>query len=201
MLDQSFVIIGTIIGSIGGIGYLLDTIKGRAKPNRVSFLLWSIAPFIIFAAQLQQQVGLSVIMTFSTGFIPFLIFLASFTNKQAEWKLSKFDLLCGALSLVGIICWQLTQEGNLAIIFSIIADALAAIPTIRKAYYHPETEIAWPWISTVLGVILTILTLQTYTLANAGFMIYIVIVNTIIYSLVQFKLGNRFHERASSGRI
>ena len=196
MLDQNFVIVGTIIGAIGVLAYLVDTVKGKVKPNRVSFLLWSIAPLIAFAAQINQGVGLESLMTFSTGFLPLTVFIASFVNKKAEWKLTKFDLFCGVLSIAGLILWLITKVGNLAIAFSIIADGLAALPTINKAYKYPSTEIAWPWIATSFGVILTLLTIDTLTFANSGFIIYILIVNTIIFSLVQFRIGEKLADKS-----
>jgi len=191
MLNQSFIIIGTLIGAAGSLAYLVDTVKGKVKPNRVSFLLWSIAPFIAFAAQIKQGVGLESLMTFSTGFLPLTVFIASFVNKKAEWKVTKFDVVCGVLSVVGLILWLVTKVGNVAITFGILADALAAIPTIVKAYKYPDTEIAWPWIATVCGVVLTLLTLSELTFANSGFIIYILIVNTLIFSLVQFRIGEK----------
>jgi len=191
MLNQNFIIIGTLIGAVGSLAYLIDTVKGKVKPNRVSFLLWSIAPLIAFAAQIKQGVGLESLMTFSTGFLPLTVFIASFVNKKAEWKVTKFDLVCGVLSIIGLILWLVTKVGNVAITFSILADGLAAIPTIVKAYKYPDTEIAWPWIATVFGVVLTLLTLNELTFANSGFIIYILIVNTLIFSLVQFRLGEK----------
>jgi hypothetical protein len=191
MLNQNFIIFGAVIGAVGSLSYLIKTVKGKVKPNRVSFLLWSVAPFIAFAAQIKQGVGLESLMTFSTGFLPLTVFIASFVNKNAEWKLTRFDLICGVLSVVGLILWLVTRVGNIAIIFSILADALAAVPTIIKAYKHPDTEMAWPWIATVFGVILTLLTLRQLTFANSGFIIYILIVNTIIFSLVQFRIGEK----------
>ena len=191
MLNQNFVIVGTLIGAAGACAYLWDTIKGKVKPNRVSFLLWSIAPMIAFAAQIKQGVGLESLMTFSTGFLPLLTFVASFTNKNAEWKLTRFDVACGILSVVGLILWLITKVGNVAIFFSIVADGLAALPTLVKAYEHPETEIAWPWLATCIGVALTLLTLKEWTFANSGFIIYIFIADLMIFSCVQFKLGKR----------
>ena len=94
--------------------------------------------------------------------------------------------------MVGLVLWQITKVGNVAIFFSILADGLAAVPTIVKAYHYPETELAWPWIATCLGVILTILTLKELTFANSGFIIYIFIVDGIIFSLVQFRIGKMF---------
>jgi hypothetical protein len=192
VLNPNFVIIGTLIGAAGSLAYLFDTIKGKVKPNRVSFLLWSIAPFIAFAAMIKQGAGIEALMTFSTGFLPLTVFIASFVNKKAEWKLTQFDLICGFLSIVGLILWLITKVGNVAIFFSIVADGLAAVPTIVKAYKYPETEIAWPWIATVFGVVLTLLTLNQLTFSNSAFIIYILIVNTLIFSLVQFKLGKKF---------
>jgi hypothetical protein len=201
MLNQNFIFIGTVIGAIGVLAYLVDTVKGKVKPNRVSFLLWSIAPLIAFAAQIKQGVGLESLMTFSTGFLPLTVFIASFVNKKAEWKLTKFDLFCGVLSIVGLVLWLITKVGNVAIAFSILADGLAALPTIIKAYKYPDTEIAWPWIATSFGVILTLLTINTLTFANSGFIIYILIVNTLIFSLVQFRIGEKLTGKSLLDKI
>ena len=200
MLSQNFIVIGTLIGAAGSLAYLVDTVKGKVKPNRVSFLLWSIAPFIAFAAQIKQGVGLESLMTFSTGFLPLTTFIASFVNKKAEWKITKFDLVCGALSILGLVLWLITKVGNIAITFSILADALAAIPTLVKAYRYPDTELAWPWIATVFGVVLTLLTINRLTFANSGFIIYILIVNTLIFSLVQFRIGERLGSKKHESR-
>jgi hypothetical protein len=199
MLHSNFVIIGTLIGAVGSFAYLIDTVKGKVKPNRVSFLLWSIAPLIAFFAQIKQGVGLEALMTFSTGFLPLTVLIASFVNKQAEWKLTRFDLLCGVLSLVGLVLWLVTKVGNVAIFFSIVADGLAAVPTIVKSYRYPDTELAWPWLATVIGVVLTLLTLPALTFANSGFIIYILVVNLLIFVLVQFRLGEKAGRSLSDG--
>ena len=103
MINEKFVIVGVIIEFLGGLSYLIDTLKGKVKPNRVTFFLWSLSPAIAFAAQIKQGVGIQSLMTFVTGFVPFTIFLASFINKKSYWKIKKFDLACGAISIIGLI--------------------------------------------------------------------------------------------------
>ncbi|MBI3956107.1 hypothetical protein HY339_02530 [Candidatus Gottesmanbacteria bacterium] len=191
MLPSYFVIIGAVIGSIGALWYLVDTIRGTVKPNRVSFLLWSIAPLIAFTAEVQKGVGIQSLMTFSVGFLPLLIFLASFVNKKAEWKITRFDLTCGALSLLALILWLITKEGNIAILLSIAADGLAAVPTIVKAYHHPETEVGWIWLAAAINGLLTLLTVTDWTLAHYGFPLYILLVDLTIYAPIQFELKKR----------
>ena len=189
MINQNFVILGAIIAAIGSLSYLIDTLKGKVKPNRVSFLLWSLAPLIAFLAEIKQGVGLQSLMTFIVGFLPLTIFIASFVNKQAEWKLTRFDLSCGALSIVGLILWYITKSGDTAILFSILADGLAALPTIVKSFNYPETESAWPYFTTTISAALTLLTIKVWNFANYAFPIYILLVTIVISSLVQFKLG------------
>jgi hypothetical protein len=195
MLNQNFVIVGAIIATIGSLSYLFDTVKGRVKPNRVSFLLWSLAPLIAFFAELKQGVGIQSLLTFVVGFLPLTIFAASFVNKKAEWRLTRFDLTCGALSLIGLMLWYITKSGNIAIIFSILADGLAALPTIVKSYNYPETESAWPYFMSMIFAVITVLTVKEWNVANAGFPLYIILVTLVIFSLVQFRLGKLIKSR------
>jgi hypothetical protein len=189
MINQNFVIVGAIIATVGSISYLLDTLKGKVKPNRVSFLLWSLAPLIAFFAEIKQGVGIQALMTFIVGFLPLTIFIASFVNKKAVWNLTGFDSICGVLSIVGLVLWYITKSGNIAIIFSITADALAAIPTVVKSFNYPETESAWPYLASTISAILTLLTVTVWNIANVAFPLYIVLITLVIFSLVQFKIG------------
>jgi hypothetical protein len=200
MINQNFVIVGAIIAAAGSVSYLRDTLKGKVKPNRVSFLLWSLAPLIAFFAEIKQGVGIQALMTFVVGFLPLTIFIASFVNKKAEWKLTRFDLMCGALSIVGLVLWYITKSGNIAIIFSILADGLAALPTVVKSFNYPETESAWPYFASTISAILTLLTVTVWNIANIAFPLYIVLITLVIFSLVQFKLGKqiRFLLRTSA---
>lgn len=189
MLNENFVILGVVIAILGSLKYAVETIQGRVKPNRVTFFLWALAPLIAFTAEIKQGVGIQSLMTFGAGFSPLLILLASFVNKKSEWKLSSFDFTCGALSLMGLLLWYVTRVGNIAITFSILADGLAALPTIVKSFHYPETENGWVYLTGAISASLTLLTIDRWDFAHYGFPAYILIVCLIIFSLIQFKLG------------
>lgn len=191
MINENFVLIGAVLNLVGTVGYLSETIKGKVKPNRVSFALWALAPLIAFAAQISQGVGLRSLMTFMVGFGPLLILLASFLNKKAVWQLSRFDYVCGGLSLIGLALWAVTKEGNLAITFAILADALAALPTIVKSYQDPESENGPMFLLAAISAGITLLTIDQWTYEFYAFPLYILSVCVLIFTLVQFKLGKR----------
>lgn len=189
MLDEKFIILGALISFYGGLTYLIDTLKGKTKPNRVSWFLWTLAPMIAFAAEIDKGVGLTSLMTFMTGFNPLLIIIASFVNKKSYWKLNKMDYVYGSISLFAILIWQITGEGNLAILFSILADGLASIPTVIKSYRQPETESGKIFLFGMINAGITLLTIKSWTFAHWGFPIYIFLICVILYSLINFKLG------------
>jgi hypothetical protein len=191
MLNQNFIILGAVIALGGSLTYVIKTLKGEAKPNRVSFLLWALAPFIAFAAELKQGVGIVSLLTFMIGLSSLLILIASFFNKKSVWAIKKFDIICGILSAIGLILWLITKDGNLAIFFSIMADLFAGIPTIIKAYKHPETEVSVGYGTSVISAILTLLTISTWNFAHYGFPVYIVLINILIFIFVQYKIGKR----------
>jgi len=185
MLNPNFAILGALIAVSGCASYAWDTLKGSNKPNRVGWSLWALAPLIAFAAELAQGVKLQQsLITFSAGFGPMLVLLASFADKKAYWKIKPFDWYCATLSLVALVLWWITGKGEIAIIFSICADLLACIPTAIKSYTNPETESPTAFVAGTIGVVITLLTIQHWMFANYAFPVYLLIANTSIAGII-----------------
>jgi hypothetical protein len=180
MIPDYFAVVGAVIASIGGFYYLYETIVGKSKPNRITWLLWGLFPMIIFVAQRVQGVeGLSWV-SFVAGFTPFLILLASFINKKAYWKTEPRDYLLMVAAFIGIILWFLTDNANIAILFALVADLLAGVPTLIKSYRHPETESWIAYAISTFGFGVSILAIQSYTFENAAFVIYLFLMNALL---------------------
>lgn len=180
MIPENFAIVGAVIGSLGGFYYLYDTITGRAQPNRVTWLLWGIFPMVIFVAQRVQGVeGLSW-ASFAAGFTPLLIVVASFFNKNAYWRTQRRDYYLMAAAILGIILWAITDNPNLALLFALLADMLAGVPTVIKAYQHPESESWIAYAISTIGFGISVLAIQTFNLENVAFVAYIFIMNAAL---------------------
>ncbi|HEY9713212.1 MAG TPA: hypothetical protein V6C72_07065 [Chroococcales cyanobacterium] len=187
MLDSKFVIIGALFNLFGSLGYAADTIKGKTRPNRVTWLLWALAPLIAVAAEVSEGVGWQSLMTFMVGFGPLLIFLASFVNKQSYWQISRLDIACGVLSVIALILWRMCGSADIAIWFSILADTLAGIPTLIKAYYEPETESVCAYRNGAISAAITLLTVKQWNFATFGFPAYILSTCTIFIFLISIR--------------
>jgi hypothetical protein len=177
MLPEYFAVVGAVIASLGGFLYLFDTIRGRTKPNRMTWLLWGVLPMIGFVAQRVQGVEGISWATFVAGFTPLFVFAASYLNKKAYWKTQPLDYFCLVLALIGITLWAITNEPNLALIFSIVADFAAGFPTLLKAAKHPATESWRAYLLSTVGFIVSALSIHEWNFANYGFVLYLVAMN------------------------
>jgi hypothetical protein len=196
MLDVHFVIVGALIGGAGQALYVRDTVQGRTQPNRVTWLLWTVAPLLAFAAEINAGVGLRALLTFTAGFGPLVIFTATFvhragTTRPAVWRVSRLDVVCGALSVLGTLGWIVTRQGLVAIAASITADALAWLPTIVKSWRRPESESAGVFVGGLANSTITLLTVRRVTAPVVAFPAYTLAVAIIQLVLVAGRLGPR----------
>jgi hypothetical protein len=186
MIDPRFAILGALIILIGNAAYARDTVRGNTQPNRVTWMLWAVAPLIAFAAEVTQGVGLNSVLALTVGLGPLMVVIASFMDPKAYARVTPFDAACGVLSLVALVAWAGTGRGNVAILLSILADFLAAVPTIRKAYRRPHTEHAAAFLSGVAGAAITLLTIEPedWSFASVAFPAYILLDSALIASLI-----------------
>jgi hypothetical protein len=201
VINPHFVIIGALLQIIGVSSYLIDTIKGKTKPNRVSWLLWAVGPLIAFSAELDRGVGFISLMTFTVGFGPLLIFLGSFANRRSAWKLTKLDVACGVLSIGGLALWQITGSGSTAILFSILADFFAWVPTIAKSYRHPETENWHFFFFDATSAAITLLAIDKWNFAYWAWPVWIFASCTALAVVIRFKIGAAAHPLARVSKL
>jgi hypothetical protein len=173
MLPAHFAIVGALIGSLGGLYYLYETIAGKAQPNRITWLLWGVFPMVIFVAQRAQGVEGISWTSFVAGFTPLLIVAGSFLNRKAYWKSEPRDYGLMAAAIVGIILWAITDNPVLAILFSLLADLLAGIPTLIKSYRHPRSESWIAYAISAFGFGISLLSVQIFDLENTAFVAYV----------------------------
>jgi hypothetical protein len=167
--------------------YIRSMFGGQTKPNRVTWFMWCIAPFVATAAEVSDGVGWAVLPVFMSGLCPFLIFTSSFFTKEAYWKNTAFDLSCGGLSTVALLLWYVTSNPNIAIVFAIVSDALAGVPTMLKAWRHPESESAWPYIIGMFAPLTSFAVLASWSFSGVAFPAYLAVINVLIVASISKK--------------
>ncbi|MES2315334.1 MAG: hypothetical protein V4486_01210 [Patescibacteria group bacterium] len=187
MLPEYTIFIGVILFITGYYIYTRDMFKGATRPNLVSWFIWTLAPFIASYFQLKAGARFSVLPVFLAGFGPLLVIIASFWSKNKYWKLSLFDIICGTLALLSLLLYIVTQNLAISIIFAILADAWAFVPTIKKSWTNPESETGILYFFAIISNIIGLLVIKDWSFTIYSFGAYLVVANIIIVFVIYRK--------------
>jgi hypothetical protein len=199
VISVDWIFLGAAIGALGTAVYLRDTLRGTTKPNRVTWLLWAVAPLLAAAVEFSDGVGLRTLPTFMLGFMPLLVFVASFRDPGAVWRVRRLDYACGLMSVVGTGVWLATRNGVLAICAAMAADFMAGVPTLMKSWSHPETETVHTYVGAVVSMAILLLTIQHWTFEVAAFPAFILCMASVECILVGFEPGPRLSRSGREG--
>jgi hypothetical protein len=191
VIDPRFVFLAIAVSLVGASGYVRDTLRGVTSPNRVTWGLWGIEGTLAFVVEVQQHVGLAALMTLTMGFVPLVVVVASFRNSHLAWKIGKFDIFCGVVSVLGLVFWFFIGQATVALLSFVAADQVAALPTLRKSWLAPSTETARTFFLGFVNCAITLMTLQHFTTAGALFPGCILVTDLIIALLIVTNVGPR----------
>lgn len=179
MLPEQIIFLALAINLFGQILYMRSVVNGHTKPNLVSWGIWMFAPFLGFFFQIQAGAGLSTLPIFMAGFGPLAVVTTALLTKNGYWKIKSFDILCGAISLIALLLYVLTHNLDISIIFAILSDFLAFIPTYVKSWHHPESESSAGYSYCIISNIIGLLIIKDWSFAIYSFGAYFVLANIV----------------------
>jgi len=177
-------ILGIAFGGARYIIYLRDMFRGTAKPHPFSWFVWGLMAAIVFFAQLSEGAGAGAWITGLVGAA--CLGISVLALYKGEKGITKSDWVCLLASIIGVVLWRLTSEPLLAVVIIVIADAIAYIPTYRKAFYKPHEEPAYTYFLAAMRSVFGVLALQSFTITNwlypasliltdGGFVVYLLV--------------------------
>jgi hypothetical protein len=113
------------------------------------------------------------------------------SHDSTTHSIGPFDILCGLISLAALLLLIITGNGLLSLILSMVADFSAGLPTIIKAYTHPESESIMPYALAAFSAIITLLTVKHWAFAVYSFSAYILLTNLLIGILASRSLRRK----------
>ena len=165
--------------------YVRDILRegGETKPNAVSFFLWTVCELIALTAQIKAGWSWSIVImgffVFNTTLI-FVLSVIGYGYRRYRW-LDLGSFLC---SVLAIALWQTTDSPSLAIVFSIVADICAAVPTLRKIVEEPRSENFIGWVLILIATFFGILSTEKMDLPNLAFPVYVFLINGLVVWMI-----------------
>lgn len=180
MLLEKIAYITVLIQLIGVSFYIRDMFRGTTKPNLVSWTVWALAPLIGSWLSVKAGAGLSVLPVFMAGFNPILVIIIALIVKKGYWKITSLDIICGILALFALVIWIFTRNFSLSIMFAILSDFLASIPTLIKSWKFPETETSSAYVGGIIANILGLFIITNWTFPIYSLGVYFIAMNLLI---------------------
>ena len=200
MLDPNWVFLSAALGVLGSIRYAVATLQGRARPNLVSWSLWAMAPLIAFFAQLDAGVGRPAALTLASGVGPLVVVVSAVLSSHGRARLGPFDGACGVLALAALGVWVGLGEAPLAVLVAVAADAIAAVPTVIKAWREPASENVGFYALVGTGAAITLLTIRSAEPASWAFAAYVLVLCLVLVGvLVVRRRRGRPHSASERG--
>lgn len=184
-MKETLAIIAAVLAIVGNVPYLMDVIHQKIKPHPYTWLVWSIVSGVTFFGALQKGAGVGVIPTGVAEIFTFIIFFYSL--RYGFKQINKIDTVYLIIALLGLIPWALTKDPTMSVIIVVSIDLVAFIPTIRKTWNNPKSETSILFTMNVLRHILTLFSLQAYNIATMLHSITMIIINSIMSSIINFK--------------
>lgn len=168
-----------VIAILAVFPYIKDILKRKTRPNTVSWSIWTLLLLISIFAQWSAGPSWSIILLIG-DLIGTTTIVVLCVAGYGYGRYGQLEWTCLALAILAIALWQTTKEPVLAISFAIVADALASLPTVVKAYRDPWSEHPTMWFLIALGAFFGILSTTIFDAPNLLFPAYIFLVNGTI---------------------
>ena len=167
------------------IPYIRDIFKHKTRPQRMSWLIWSILGSIAFFSQFAKGASYSLVMPATQTLGDLLIFMLAI--KYGLGGLMKRDIAALIGVSIALLLWYLTSEAIVALFIVIFIDGIGAVLTAIKSYENPTTETISAWVLTFIGGALACFAVGKLDFILLAFPIYICLASFLI--LISIKLG------------
>jgi len=178
-----------ILGYASGVLMMLSVIpyaksifKLETKPQRMTWLIWSILTFIAFFSQLAKGGTWSLLLTAGDTLAILIIFFLSIKFGVGGFK--KIDILSLFGAGISLILWYVTKEPAIALFLIILTDFIGANLTITKAWKDPKSEHWVGWAICGVGGFLGTLAVGKFDFILLSFPLYICLINSTIAIII-----------------
>lgn len=168
-------ILGGILATIGIIPYIHDILRGTTKPERATWLIWTVLGSIAFFSQMAKGATNSLWMTGLETLGQAVVLILAF--KFGRGSLQKKDTIALLIAALGLILWYFTKEASIALFIVIGIDFTGSVLTIQKSYEKPQTETLSTWVLAFIGGLLTILAVGKLDGILLSYPVFITVIN------------------------
>jgi hypothetical protein len=131
-------ILAGLVAIADTIPYIRDTVRGRTRPHRGTWLIWSVLAIVAFLAQYADGAAWSLPMVGVLALLTGVVFVLAL--RRGEGGVSRGELLLVAIAGAGVAGWLTVDEPLVATVCVVAADLIGVALMVPKTYRDPWSE-------------------------------------------------------------
>ncbi|MFL4470016.1 hypothetical protein ACERZ8_09105 [Tateyamaria armeniaca] len=174
-----FGVVSALLSICAFLPYLRDMWTGHTRPQRASWLIWSVLGSIALASQVYE--GAMQSLWFATMQVVGTVTVLALSVRWGRGVFfSKLDLYVLAASGVGLVLWALTDTAVYALAITISISLMGGCVTALKAYRDPGSETLTMWFMSCIAAWFAILSVGGTDWVLLAYPIYLFVLNGVI---------------------
>jgi hypothetical protein len=174
------------LGLFGYGFYVRGILQGKVKPHAFTWFVWGLLTAIAFVAQVAEGGGAGAWVTGVTALCSFGFAIVGL-GASSRVFITQSDWIFFISALLTIPIWYLTGNPLWSVIIITITDAIAFVPTFRKAFFHPGTENGWTYALSGLKFVVSLFALESFTWTTALYPASLVVANLAFVGMLVWR--------------
>jgi len=194
-----------LVGKIAGIfsflafiPYILATLRGRNRPNRATWIIWSAVGVSLLASYAAS--GAKETIWVSVGNLVAFVAVLILSVKHGEGGWTRFDGACLFGAAFGFFLWWWFDSPLPALFSGLFVDFVGALPTLKKSYRDPESEDLFTWVLFAIANSINLLAIRQWTWVIASYPLYMVFIAGVMVVLLTVRPRLILHQNKDRTR-
>lgn len=136
--------------------YMTDTLRGKTRPLRASWLIWSVLSSISLASQFAE--GATISLAYAAAQCGGTIFIFALSIRRGMGTFLKgSDGIVIAAACMGLVIWYVTDNAAYALFLSCAISLLGGSVTVFKSFLDPDSETMSFWTISFVASVFAVL--------------------------------------------
>lgn len=163
-------VVAGVVNLAGTIPYVIDIFRGKTKPERAMWWVYTVLFSVLLLAQWGAEAGWLLLVTGEYIFSAALIAVLSL--KYGYGKFHRRDTVSMGIAALGLLAWWLTSSPLIAILMVIVVDAAGFWLTLVKTWRAPHSETLIAWQLSFASATISVLSIDKWTFAVVSYPVY-----------------------------
>jgi hypothetical protein len=131
-------VLAGVLGAADTVPYVRDTLAGRTRPYRWTWLIWAVLAVVVCASQRADGASWSLVMAAVQAVLTSVI--CALAIRRGEGALGVGERVMLAVAAGGVLGWLIADEPVVATVCVVAADLIGTAMMLPKTYRDPDSE-------------------------------------------------------------